>query len=287
MAIHLRSDVVIDSLIPKLAARVQTLRAKGFLPTMHVFLIGENEASKVYVRNKKKMCEKVGANCIINHLAHDISEKEVLGKIESSIKDPNVHGIFVQLPVPKQLEYLPFETLIPPSKDVDGFHPQNIFGIFNGSKSNTYLQPCTPKGMMTLLAHYNIPLAGKNIVVIGRSKIVGKPFGLMALNEDATVTFAHSKTKNLPEITKKADIVIAAVGRANFFGKEFFRNDKSQIVIDVGINKNSDGKLCGDINFHEVEAVVNSITPVPGGVGPMTVATLIQNLIQATEFQNL
>lgn len=287
MAIHLRSDVVIDSLLPKLAARVQTLRAKGLWPTMHVFLIGENEASKVYVRNKKKMCERVGANCVINHLSHDISEKELLNKIESSIRDANVHGIFVQLPVPKHLEHLPFETLIPPDKDVDGFHPQNIFGIFNGSKPSTYLQPCTPKGMMTLLSHYNIPLSGKNVVVIGRSKIVGKPFGLMALNENATVTFAHSKTNNLPEITRKADIIIAAVGRANFFGKEFFRPDKSQVIIDVGINKNSEGKLCGDVNFHEVEPLVNCITPVPGGVGPMTVATLIQNLIQAAEFQNL
>ncbi|MBI2521330.1 MAG: bifunctional methylenetetrahydrofolate dehydrogenase/methenyltetrahydrofolate cyclohydrolase [Bdellovibrio sp.] len=286
MAVLLKSDSVIDSLSLSLSARCLKLKERGVNPKMHVFLVGENPASVVYVRNKKKLCEKIGAICEVNQLAESVDPLTFERHLLQSAQNSSVHGIFVQLPVPKQLSSISFDHLIPPVKDVDGFHAQNIFGVFSGFPDNSYLRPCTPKGILTLLDHYKIPLSGKSVLIIGRSKIVGRPLALLLLHRDATVTMAHSKTTNLRELSRNSDIIVAALGRSEMLDETYFRATCDQTVIDVGINRRADGKLVGDVKFDAVQAIVGAITPVPGGIGPMTVVSLIDNLLIAAELQN-
>ena len=281
MAIHLRSKPVIDNQLKKREADCANLKSKGINPLLKVILVGNNPASQVYVRNKKKFMEKFGAQCDINHLDEGVSETEFLSAVNKMTKDPNCHGCFVQLPLPKQLQHINVGNLIPPHKDVDGFHAENIFKLISTESIETALLPCTPKGIMTILDHYDIDVSGKSAAVIGRSMIVGKPMAMLLTNANATVTLCHSRTPNMKEITKNSDIVVAAIGRPEFVDKSYFRDDQTQVVIDVGINRKEDGKLCGDVAFNEVESLVAGITPVPGGVGPMTILSLAQNLLQA------
>ncbi len=287
MALLLKSDSVIEALTPSLIERCAKFKARGITPKMQVFLVGENPASLVYVRNKKRLCEKIGAICEVTQLPESVTASSFEKQIVQSSLDSKIHGMFVQLPLPKHLHEVPIDYLIPPIKDVDGFHAQNIFGVFSGLPNNSYLCPCTPKGTMTLLAHYKISLAGKKVLIVGRSKIVGRPLALLMLTHDATVTMAHSKTPHLHELSKNSDIVVAAIGRGEMLDQTYFRNTQDQVVIDVGMNKRADGKLVGDVKFDAVVGMVHAITPVPGGIGPMTVVSLIDNLLIATELQCL
>ena len=251
---------------------------------MCVVLVGNNPASMSYIRNKKKMCEEIGAQFRLEHLDEQISADEFLKKMETLNNDPGINGIIIQLPVSEALKDLKLPNLVKPSKDIDGFHGLNTQNLYLGSTDLSLLLPCTPKGIVNLLKFYQVELKGKNIVVVGRSLIVGKPLSMLLSNLDATVTMAHSQTKNLRDLTRQADIVISAIGKAHFFDRSYFVPEKHTIVVDVGMNTLA-GKLTGDVDQHDVMDVVRAITPVPGGVGPMTVVSLIQNLISATENQ--
>lgn len=283
MAKLLESKSVVDSHLVKLKDRVAQLSHKGIVPQMRVILVGQNPASLVYVKNKKALSEKVGALCTIDQLNESITPDEFVKHLKSIVSDKSIHGCFVQLPLPSQLKEVPIAELIPPDMDVDGFTPQSLFSLMEGDKGEKALLPCTPKGIITLLQNYNIEIAGKNIVIIGRSMIVGKPMSYLLSNYDATVTLCHSKTKNIRTHTEQADIIIVAIGVAEYLDETFLNKSKNQIIIDVGMNKKTDGKLCGDVNFTRVQAHCSAITPVPGGVGPMTVLSLIENLIIAAE----
>lgn len=246
-----------------------------------VIQVGEDPASVVYVRQKAKMAEKVGFN--FNHVKLDssVSEEELLNKIDEFNNDDNVDGILVQMPIPKHLNPKTIQNAISPLKDVDGLTDINMGKLMHNEEA---LVPCTPLGIMDLLKHYGIEVAGKRVVVVGRSDLVGKPMLALMINADATVTLCHSKTKNMSKITKKADILIVAVGKANFIKAEDIRN--GCVVIDVGINRMSDGSLCGDVDFNSVKDKVSYITPVPGGVGQMTVAELGMNTYKAYLLRN-
>lgn len=273
---------VVEQIKKDLKLRCESLKNRGLTPSMCVVLVGDNPASLSYIRNKKKMCEEIGAKFQLEQLPDSISKEEFLAKIKSLNNDPSIHGIIIQLPVSENLKSLPLPNLIVPEKDIDGFHGMNTQAIYAGSTDLTLLMPCTPKGIINLLKYYGIELKGKNVVVVGRSLIVGKPMSMLLSNFDATVTLAHSHTKNIRQFTKNADIVISAIGDAHFFDHTYFSSDKNTTVIDVGMNT-LDGKLTGDVNFNDVKEHVAGISPVPGGVGPMTVVSLIQNLISATE----
>ncbi len=246
-----------------------------------VIQVGEDPASVVYVRQKAKMAEKVGFN--FNHVKLDssVSEEELLNKIDEFNNDDNVDGILVQMPIPKHLNPKTIQNAISPLKDVDGLTDINMGKLMHNEEA---LVPCTPLGIMDLLKHYGIEVAGKRVVVVGRSDLVGKPMLALMINADATVTLCHSKTKDMSKITKKADILIVAVGKANFIKAEDIRN--GCVVIDVGINRMSDGSLCGDVDFNSVKDKVSYITPVPGGVGQMTVAELGMNTYKAYLLRN-
>ena len=246
-----------------------------------VIQVGEDPASVVYDRQKAKMAEKVGFN--FNHVKLDssVSEEELLNKIDEFNNDDNVDGILVQMPIPKHLNPKTIQNAISPLKDVDGLTDINMGKLMHNEEA---LVPCTPLGIMDLLKHYGIEVAGKRVVVVGRSDLVGKPMLALMINADATVTLCHSKTKDMSKITKKADILIAAVGKANFIKAEDIRN--GCVVIDVGINRMSDGSLCGDVDFNSVKDKVSYITPVPGGVGQMTVAELGMNTYKAYLLRN-
>ena len=246
-----------------------------------VIQVGEDPASVVYVRQKAKMAEKVGFN--FNHVKLDssVSEEELLNKIDEFNNYDNVDGILVQMPIPKHLNPKTIQNAISPLKDVDGLTDINMGKLMHNEEA---LVPCTPLGIMDLLKHYGIEVAGKRVVVVGRSDLVGKPMLALMINADATVTLCHSKTKDMSKITKKADILIAAVGKANFIKAEDIRN--GCVVIDVGINRMSDGSLCGDVDFNSVKDKVSYITPVPGGVGQMTVAELGMNTYKAYLLRN-
>lgn len=282
MTTILKADVIVAERQNHLSNLCTELKANGVTPCLKVILVGANPASIIYTRNKKKFCEKIGASCEIIHLAENTSEKEFLDNLRQHANDKKVHGLFVQLPLPLQLEKVQFSQIIPCTKDVDGFHPLNLSALIESNNNTNHLLPCTPSGILKLLAFYKISTSGKNIVIVGRSLIVGKPLALMLTNQDATVTIAHSKTNDLKSLTKSADIVIAAIGKAHFLNKDFFRNDKKQIVIDVGINKIGD-KIAGDVDFESVMPLVSAITPVPGGVGPLTILCLMENLIKAAQ----
>ena len=251
-------------------------KSRDRTPGLSVILVGEDSASSVYVKNKDKKANYVGFNSSVYKLPETTTKDELLALIEKLNKDDAVDGILLQLPLPKHLNPSDFLDKIDPKKDVDGFHPVNSGRLLNNEKP--YAVPCTPKGIIRLLEEYNIQIEGKNAVVIGRSNIVGKPVSMLLLNKNATVTVAHSKTKNLSEITKKADILISATGHAGMVTADMVK--KGAAVIDVGIIRGNDGKLRGDADFDTVKDIAGAITPVPGGVGPMTIAMLITNTLE-------
>lgn len=253
----------------------------GVTPCLAVILVGENPASQVYVRNKKKACEYVGIKSLSYELPSETTEEELLKLIDDLNKNPECNGILVQLPLPKHIDEDKVLLAISPEKDVDGFHPYNV-GLL--SIGNAVLKACTPAGCIELLKRSNIEITGKKCVVIGRSNIVGKPVSMLLLAENGTVSICHSKTKNLEEELKSADIIIAAVGRPNFLKGDMISD--GVVIIDVGINRLENGKLCGDVDFEQCEKKAAYITPVPGGVGPMTIAMLMKNCISACKSQN-
>jgi len=260
------------------AERVARLKEQGLTPGLAVVLVGDNQASATYVRNKQKSCEAIGMFSELIKLPEETTQAELLSQIESLNNREDIHGILVQLPLPKHIDEDTVIATIAVDKDVDGFSPVSVGKMMLGQE--TFL-PCTPFGVMKLLEYSGIEIAGKHAVIVGRSHIVGKPMGQLLLQKDATVTYTHSKTPDLPSFTKQADILIAAVGRANFITKEHVK--EGAVVIDVGINRDENNKLCGDVNFTEVDGIASHITPVPGGVGPMTITMLLFNTVQAAE----
>ncbi|MFR2721200.1 MAG: bifunctional methylenetetrahydrofolate dehydrogenase/methenyltetrahydrofolate cyclohydrolase FolD [Thomasclavelia ramosa] len=251
------------------------------LPKLVVILVGDNQASQTYVRNKERGCQYIGIESEI--LRHDasFSEIELLQEINDLNNDDTVDGILVQLPLPQHINEEKVLDAIVPSKDVDGFHPENVAKLFLGQHS---LVPCTPKGMMVLLEEINYDLAGKEVVIVGRSNIVGKPVALLCLQKNATVTIAHSQTKDLKAVCSRADVLIAAIGKPKFFNHEYVKD--GAVVLDVGINRDENNKLCGDVDFDDVKDKVSAITPVPRGIGPMTITMLMKNTIEAFYHRN-
>ncbi len=265
--------------------RERTLKFKeenGFLPGLAVIIVGEDPASQVYVRNKKKDCDEVGFNSEVIALPENTEEKELLGLIDTLNKRDDIHGILVQLPLPKHLDSEIVIAAIDPEKDVDAFSYVNVGKITVGNYS---FLPCTPAGVMELLKRYNIEVAGKNCVVVGRSNIVGKPMALLLLHANGTVTVAHSRTQNLADVTRNADILVSAVGKADFITADMIK--EGAVVIDVGMNKNKEGKLTGDVDYESCFAKASAITPVPGGVGPMTRVMLLENTLTAAQNKRL
>lgn len=281
MAKLLLAKDVVESKIPLLNKKCLRLKEQELTPKMRVVLVGNSPASLLYIKNKKKLCERVGADFELIELDENVSEQDFLKTINDMNTDDLVTGCFVQLPIPKHLQGVDVTNLINPLKDVDGFHGDSVVHMYRDS--NEGFVPCTPKGILSLLEHHNIELEGKNVVVIGRSLIVGKPISLLLTNKNATVTLCHSRTNDIKMFTKQADIIICAIGRAKYLDASFLNDSKNQVVIDVGINKDENNKTCGDVDFESVEPFVSAITPVPGGVGPLTVLSLIENLIEATE----
>ena len=249
---------------------------KGYVPCLAVIIVGEDPASKVYVANKEKACEYIGYKSLKYALEEDTTQQELLSLIEKLNNDDEVDGILCQLPLPKHIDEEAVINAIKPEKDVDAFHPVNVGKIMVGNYTTL---PCTPAGVMELLKRTGTDLTGKSCVVIGRSNIVGKPMSMLLLHANATVTICHSKTRNLKEICSNADIIVAAVGRAKFVTADMVK--EGAIVIDVGINRNENGKLCGDVDFENVKDKCSFITPVPGGCGPMTIAMLMKNTYSA------
>ena len=250
----------------------------GITPGLAVIMVGDNPASAVYVRNKHKACADVGITSYQIELSSETSEDELLSKIDELNADKNVHGILVQLPLPKHIDEEKVINRISPDKDVDAFHPINVGKIMIGNYS---FLPCTPAGIMELLRHYNVDITGKKCVVVGRSNIVGKPMALLLLEKHGTVAVCHSRTRELSEITREADILVVAIGRACFLTADMVKD--GAVVIDVGINRLPDGKLAGDVDFEPVAERASLITPVPGGVGPMTITMLLKNTITAAK----
>ncbi len=263
----------------KIRDSVAELKAQyGITPGLAVILVGENPASQVYVRNKHKACSDVGINSIQIYMGEETTEEELLKKISELNCDSDVHGILVQLPLPKHINEERVINAIIPTKDVDAFHPVNVGKIMIGNYS---FLPCTPAGIMTLLDYYKIDITGKKCVIVGRSNIVGKPMALLLLEKNGTPTVCHSRTRDLSLITREADILVVAIGKPNFIGADGVK--EGAVVIDVGINRLDNGKLTGDVNFAEVEPKASYITPVPGGVGPMTITTLLENTLTAAK----
>lgn len=258
-----------------IARRTQEMILSGVTPHLAVVLVGENPASQVYVRNKENSCIRAGMRSSVIRLPEDCTQDELEQTVTKLNQDASVHGILVQLPLPKHLDEARVLRLIDPDKDVDGFHAMNSGRLMNGQPG---FVPCTPLGVMELLKAYNIPVAGKHAVVIGRSNIVGKPMAMLLLAANATVTICHSRTQNLAEITRQADILVAAVGRAGFVTADMVK--PGAVVIDVGINR-VDGNIVGDVDYDAVSEVAGYITPVPGGVGQMTIALLLSNTLDA------
>ena len=260
------------------ASEVTALKEKGITPALAVILVGNDPASAVYVKNKEKACFDTGIKPIQITMPENTDEQELLAKIDELNADDSVHGILVQLPLPKHISEKNVIERISPKKDVDAFTHDSVGRIVEGKYS---FLPCTPAGIMKLLEYYNVDIPGKECVIIGRSNIVGKPMALLMLNESGTVTVCHSKTKNLSEVTKRADILVVAVGKAEFVTADMVK--EGAVVVDVGINRMPDGKLKGDVEFDAVSNVASLITPVPGGVGPMTISMLMQNTVWAAK----
>lgn len=267
-----------DKMAVELKAKVETLKAAGVTPGLVVILVGENPASQVYVRNKERRATAAGFNSEVLRLAEDTTEVALLTLIDQLNHDAQWHGILVQLPLPAHISEEKILLAIDPDKDVDGFHPTNMGKLWSGSP---VMIPSTPAGIMVMLEDYGIEVAGKQALVIGRSNIVGKPMAQMLLDEHATVTIAHSRTQNLPELAKQADILVVAIGRGNFVTADFVK--PGAVVIDVGMNRDDNGKLIGDVKFDDVEPIASFITPVPGGVGPMTITMLMEQTYEAAK----
>ena len=276
MAAIIDGKAVSARLRQEMKGEVAALQAKGIAPGLAVVLVGEDPASQVYVRNKIRACEELGIRSQDHRLPADTTQERLLELIGELNGDPAVHGILVQLPLPKQISDQAVIAAIDPKKDVDAFHPQNVGKIVQG---NYDFLPCTPAGVMALLRSTGVPVAGKECVVIGRSNIVGKPMALLMLHEHATVTICHSRTRDLAEVCRRADILIVAIGKARFVTADMVK--EGAVVIDVGMDRDENGKLCGDVDFAGVEPKAGYITPVPGGVGPMTITMLMQNTITA------
>ncbi len=264
-----------DKILAELKLKIDKFEKK---PTLVVILVGENSASKIYVNNKKKTAEKLGINSKVLQYPQNITEAELLNKIEELNNDDTVTALLVQLPLPKHISKEKVINTINPKKDVDGFTPENFGKLFSGEEPTVY--PCTPKGIMLLLAEYNIEVEGKHVVIVGRSNIVGKPLSQMMLNKNATVTICHSKTQNLADIIKTADVVVSAVGK-NVIKGEMLKNDC--VIVDVGIFKDENGKTRGDVDFETAFHIASYISPVPGGVGPMTITSLMLNTVELFE----
>ncbi len=265
----------------EVAKEIAELKEKGIEAGLAVVIVGNNQASRVYVNNKKKACAEVGIASYEYALPEETTESELLELVNKLNADPKVNGILVQMPLPKQINENAVINAIVPEKDVDAFHPRNVGHIMIGDYQ---FLPCTPAGVMELIAETGIDPAGKNCVVIGRSNIVGKPMAMLLLHKNGTVTICHSKTKNLKEICANADILVAAVGKAGFVTGDMVK--EGAVVIDVGMNRNEQGKLCGDCAFDECAEKAAYITPVPGGVGPMTIAMLMKNTLTAAKIAN-
>lgn len=262
----------------ELKEQVAQLKAEGVEVTLAVVKVGEDPASAVYVRNKEKACEYIGINSKKIEMPEETTEEELLKLVDDLNTDPAINGILVQLPLPKHIDENKILLAIDPMKDVDGFHPVNVGKMVIGEES---FLPCTPAGIIEMIKRSGLDIEGKECVIIGRSNIVGKPMAILMLRENATVTVTHSRTKDLPEVCKRADIVVAALGKAKFVTKDFVK--EGAIIIDVGMDRDEDGKLCGDVDFDEVEPIASAITPVPGGVGPMTVTMLLVNCLRSVE----
>ncbi len=261
-----------------LKKEVEVLKEKGVIPKLAVIMVGNDPASQVYVKNKSKACEKTGIAFEEYLFDASITEEELTKTIEKLNNDQSVHGILVQCPIPKHINTNRTLRAISPNKDVDGFHPVNVGNLSIGEES---FISCTPYGIVKMLEEYNIEVEGKNAVILGRSNIVGKPLIQCMLNKNATVTVCHSKTKNIEEITKNADILIAAIGKPKFVKESMVKD--GAVVIDVGINRLEDGRIVGDVDFENVEKKASFITPVPGGVGPMTIAMLLSNVVKSAK----
>lgn len=278
MAIRIDGKETSRKVRAEIAEKVEALKAQGKVTGLAVVIVGENPASQVYVRNKAKACEEVGMYSEVHALPEATTEEELLTLVEQLNHEDKIDGILVQLPLPKHINEERVILAIDPNKDVDAFHPVNTGKIMIG---NYEFLPCTPAGVMTLLKEYNIEVEGKECVVVGRSNIVGKPQALLLLQKNGTVTVCHSRTKNLADITRRADILVVAIGKAEFITGDMIK--EGAVVIDVGMNRKADGKLCGDVEFSSAEEKASYITPVPGGVGPMTITTLLQNTLVASE----
>lgn len=259
----------------ELKIEVQKMKEQGISVCLAVVQVGNDPASTVYVRNKKKACAYVGIESRAYELPEETTEEELVKLVEELNQDDTVNGILVQLPLPRHINEDRIIRTISPEKDVDGFHPVSVGRLWIGEKG---FVSCTPAGIIQLLKRSGIEIEGKNCVIVGRSNIVGKPMAALLLRENGTVTVTHSRTKNLSEVTSKADILIAAIGKARFITAEYVKD--GAVVIDVGMNRDEEGHLCGDVDFKDVEAKVSAITPVPGGVGPMTIAMLMNNCVE-------
>ena len=273
MAELIDGKLVSQSVRDEVTGHVAQLKSDtGIVPGLAAILVGEDPASEIYVRNKRKACEKVGIYSEEHNLPSGTTEEELLSLVNKLNEDEKIHGILVQLPLPDHINETKVLRTVSPLKDVDGFHPYNVGLLVEG---NPRFVLCTPNGIIKMLDYYNIDIKGKEVVVVGRSNIVGKPVSLLLLHRHGTVTICHSRTKPLEDVTKRADILVAAIGRANFITGDMVK--KGVVVIDVGINRKDDGKLTGDVDFESVEKKASYITPVPGGVGPMTIAMLLYN----------
>jgi methylenetetrahydrofolate dehydrogenase (NADP+)/methenyltetrahydrofolate cyclohydrolase len=262
----------------ELKTQVLSMKKDGLVPGLAVFLVGNDEASKIYVHNKEKACEELGINSFVYRLPENTSEEKLLGMISKANQNEKIHGILIQLPLPKHINEKKIIYAIDPKKDADCFHPENVGKMFYG---NSLFLPCTPAGIMELFEKYKIETAGKDVVIVGKSNIVGKPLAFMLMNKSATVTVCHNQTKNLKEKVLNADIIITAVGKAGLITADMIKS--GAVVVDVGMNRSREGKLLGDVDFETVAEKAGAITPVPGGVGPMTIVELMKNTIKAAK----
>lgn len=281
MAIIIDGKKVSAQVKEQVRIETEELVKKGIKPGLAVIIVGDDQASRVYVNNKKKACEKVGFLSKEFALPATTTQEELLSLVKELNEDKEINGILCQLPLPKGLDEKAVIEAISPLKDVDAFHASNVGKIMIGDYD---FLPCTPAGVMEMLHSYNIPVEGKECVVIGRSNIVGKPMAMLLLHENGTVTITHSRTKNLKEVTKRADILVAAIGKPKFVTADMVK--EGAVVIDVGMDRDENGKLCGDVDFENVKEKCSAITPVPGGVGPMTIAVLMKNTLKACKIQN-
>ncbi|NSW89800.1 MAG: bifunctional 5,10-methylene-tetrahydrofolate dehydrogenase/5,10-methylene-tetrahydrofolate cyclohydrolase [Firmicutes bacterium] len=277
MALIMKGSEVTKAMKDKMIIEVEELKNKGILPTLAIVRLGERPDDLAYERGAIKRCESVGINCTVFAFSEDISEEGLINEINKINVDGNIHGILVFRPLPKHIDEEKIKGIICPDKDVDCMNPVNIAKVFAGDGSG--FAPCTPEAVIEMIDYYKIPVESKNVVVIGRSMVVGKPLSMLLLKKHGTVTICHTRTKNLEEICKRADILIAAAGKAKMVNRNFI--SPSTVVIDVGINVDPDGNLCGDVDFDSVADIAGSITPVPGGVGTVTTSVLAKHVIQA------